>query len=369
MPKTTNANMQIIQEGLFEHLYVFWMFVLFKNSNFINQVWRFILMEVIIPMGGIGKRMRPHTFSKPKPLIHVAGKPMLGHILDRIQAVKPSKVHLIISDFEDTVKTFLKDYAFKFNIKKQQQLLGDGFAIYQVKEDVKEDCLIIFSDTIFDADLSVIKEARRKKENIIWIKEVADSRRFGVVTVKNGYVTGMVEKPEKPVSNLAIVGMYYLYDSSLLFSSLQEAMKNNMQSKGEYRLIDALALLLKKGEKITTQSLKAWMDCGTIETLLETNKVLLKKHSKKIKTENSVIIDPVFIEDGAVIKNSVIGPFVSIAADTKVENSLINNSIIDEASEIVNAQIKDSVIGRDATVEGAFKTLNVGDASEIINKS
>jgi len=325
------------------------------------------MVDVIIPMGGKGTRMRPHTFSKMKPLLHVAGKPMLGHILDRIQAIKPDTVHFVISDFEDQLNTFLKQYHFNYTINMQKELLGDGHSILQTKDEVKDDCLVVFSDTIFETDLSIIKKAKANQEDIIWVKQVEDPRRFGVVFVENGKITKMIEKPDTPVSKLAIVGMYYIHDSKAMFQALEETQKKKITSKGEYRLIDALRIMIEQGQKIIPTELDAWLDCGTPETMLSTNRILLKKTHNTPKTQNSVIIPPVYAEKDVTINNSIIGPNVSIANKAVIDNSIIINSIIDEEANITGAQIKDSLIGKQAVVKGYFKKMNVGDNSQIIS--
>lgn len=325
-------------------------------------------MEVIIPMAGHGTRMRPHTFSKPKPLMHVAGQPILGHILDRIKILKPKKVHFVISGFHEKVDDYIAKFPYNYTLTMQEKPAGDGGAIVLSKKyvDPESDVLVIFSDTIFETDFSELKKAMEKKQNLLYVKEVENPKRFGVVVMKDGYITEMVEKPEVPPSNLALIGMYYIRNAKMMFEALDQIQEEDIQSKGEFRLIDALALLIKKGEKFVPGKVDKWLDCGTPESILATNRELLKKHNKTIKTENSVIIPPVYIENGARIINSVIGPNVSIGTGTVIENSVIKDSILEVNARIDSAQLTSSLVGRDAKVKGNFKKISVGDNSELV---
>jgi glucose-1-phosphate thymidylyltransferase len=342
----------------------------FPTESFINVHLSTVSggsMEIIIPMAGSGTRLRPHTFSKPKPLMHVAGKPMLGHILDRLKPLKADKIHFVIGGFENMVKEYIASYKMNNFLVVQDSPQGDGGAIFLAKPNVnpESDVLVVFSDTIFETDFAVISKAKKSNQNIIWVKEVEDPRRFGVVFVKDGIITKLIEKPQEPVSKLAVVGMYYIRKAKIMFDCLEELQKKNIQNKGEFRLIDALDLMLKKGETIIPAPIQKWMDCGTPETILETNRELLKSNHKIVKTINSVIREPVYIEDGAVVSNSILGPNVSIGAGTKIESSIIKESIIETDAKITNAQICFSLIGQKALVEGVFEQVNVGDNSQL----
>lgn len=341
------------------------------NAIFINHILfenNGDTMEVIIPMAGKGTRMRPHTLSMPKPLMHVAGKPMLAHILDQVLALKPDKIHFVISGFQEQVEAFLQEYDFAYTLSTQEVPNGDGGAILLTKPHVNpdSDVLVVFSDTIYKGDMGVIEQARKNKEHLMWVQEVEDPRRFGVVFLKDGYIVDMIEKPEKPVSNLVLVGMYYLTNAAHMFDLLEKNKKQGVQSKGEYRLLDAMKVMAQTGEKIKPAYLDAWLDCGTPETTLETNKVLLKEHNKVIPTKNSVIIDPVYIEEGASITHSVIGPNVSIAKGVVIDNSIVRNSIIGVDAKIAGAQIDTSMIGKAAVVEGVFEKVNVGQNCQLV---
>ncbi len=315
--------------------------------------------------------MRPHTFSMPKPLMHVAGKPMLGHILDRLKSLKPSKIHFVISEFRELVEKFVSKYDYEYTITCQERLSGDGGAIMLTKDLVnpESDVLVVFSDTIFETDFGCINPAREKNQGILWVKEVDDPHRFGIVVLEDGFIKKMIEKPDEPPSNLALVGMYYIPNAKKMFCALDEIYKKKIQSKGEYRLIDALQILIDKGERFAAEELEKWFDCGTPESLLETNNELLKSLHKKIRTENSVIIEPVYIEEGAKIKNSIIGPGVSVGSQTVIENSIVRNSIVGENALIECAQLDSSLIGSKAAIKGVFKQVSIAENSQVQTKN
>ncbi|MCP3682742.1 MAG: NTP transferase domain-containing protein [bacterium] len=324
-------------------------------------------MKVIIPLAGKGTRLRPHTHSKPKPLIKVAGKAVLGHILDSLKELKPEEIVFITGDMDNKIKDYVeKNYDFKTDYIKQDDLIGDGFAVNLAKENVTSgDVLIVFVDTIFKTDLSKIKDL--KGDGICWVKETDTPERFGVVVLENDYITKIVEKPKEPVSNLAVIGLYYFKDSKVLFESLNEIIEQKRTSAGgEYRIADALALMIEKGNKFEALSADVWADCGKPETLLSTNRYLLEHgHSNDPHNGQSVFVKPVFIDKTAKIENSIIGPFVSIGAGCKITNSIILESIIDDNSIVENAALQNSLVGEGAVIKDTFRKLNVGDNSEL----
>jgi len=322
-------------------------------------------MKVIIPLAGKGTRLRPHTFSKPKPLLRVAGKAVLGHIIDKLKPLDVEEIIFITGDMQEKIEEYVSsNYKYKARYIKQDKLLGDGYAINLAKEYVKDDVLIIFVDTIFETDLSKIKKI--KSDGVVWVKEVDDPRRFGVVVLKNDHITKIVEKPDEPISNLALIGLYYIKNSSLMFHCLDEIIKCNLRSKGEFRLADALGLMIKNGAKLNALEVDKWLDCGKPETLLSTNRYLLKNgFNKEIKTTNSVIISPVYIEDKVKIENSIIGPYASIASGCVIKNSIVKDSIVGENAIIENAALNKSLVGDSALIKDTFRKVNVGDNSEI----
>jgi len=327
-------------------------------------------MKILIPMAGKGTRLRPHTLHKPKPLLKVAGKTILGHILDRIKGLDFDEVIFITNKDNASIRSYVeKNYDFKASFIIQEVADGSGGAVFLAKDLIDEDVLIMFCDTIFDTDMSIIKKMHHDKDTdgFIWVKEVEDYQRFGVVlTDEKGYMKKIVEKPKDPISKLANVGLYYIKNSKLMFEGLEHLYQKKISINKEYYLTDAFQYMIDHGENIKTVHLEGWYDCGKVETLLETNKILLDKgHHVDSKTKNSVIIKPVFIDKDVMIENSIIGPNVSLASGSKVSNSIIQDSIIDNCAVLDSIKIKDSIIGENAVVNGTFKKINLGDYSEL----
>jgi len=327
-------------------------------------------MKVIIPVAGFGTRLRPHTLTKAKVLINIAGKPMISHIIEQIIKDKLATEIILITGFlGDDIEKYLKNkYKLKFTFIKQEEPLGLGHAIYMAKKylytKLKEDILIILGDTLFDVNL---KDLCNSKYTRISVKKVDDPKRFGVVEKNDeGFVTRLIEKPASPEispSNEAIVGIYLIKNGKLLFDSLEYIIKNNRRTKGEFQLTDALELMLRKGEKMNTYPIKGWLDCGKPETILETNKYILNKNKKKINIKSSKIINPVFIGKNVFIEDSTIGPYVTIIDECKISKSKINNSIIHSNCRIEESEIKDSIIGDNCILIRQKGKFNIGDFS------
>ncbi|MDZ4804568.1 MAG: sugar phosphate nucleotidyltransferase [Candidatus Eisenbacteria bacterium] len=319
----------------------------------------------IIPVAGVGSRLRPHTHTVPKALINVAGKPMLAHILDELEKIGIDEAVFVIGHMGDQIANYVqkKHPRIKSTFIEQPDRKGLGHAIWLTKEAVGErPALIILGDTIFRADFRGVLAAGISS---LGVKEVEDPRRFGVAIVVDGRITRLVEKPDSPISKLAIVGIYYLIHSGRLFACLDELIAMDQTTKGEYQLTDALELMLRKGEPMTVFAVDGWYDCGKTETLLSTNQELLDLEAKPMTLPGSVIVDPVAIDPSAVIENSIIGPHVSIAAGAVVRCAVVRNSIINENAHVELILLDGSLIGEQAVVKGHFKRLNVGDSSEI----
>jgi glucose-1-phosphate thymidylyltransferase len=325
-------------------------------------------VQVIIPTAGKGTRLRPHTHTKAKPLLHVAGKPVLAYILDELKKVKVSEVIFIVGYLGEQIEFYVKqNYDFKVRFIEQKELKGQAHAIKLAEDFINQDVLIWFVDTLSDQDLRKIKST--KADGVIYVKEHEDPERFGIVFPNNkGFIEKIVEKPKNPPSNLANIGLYYIKDYKALFEAINHLIDHDMQTKGEFYLVDAFNLMIKKGSKFVAEKVHVWEDCGKPETLLHTNRYLLNKmkQEKYTNLKKSMVIPPVYIDRRAEIENSIIGPFVSIAKDAKVKDSIIQNSILGENSKVEGAQIKESLIGPYARVKGIYKRLNVGDNSEII---
>jgi glucose-1-phosphate thymidylyltransferase len=322
-------------------------------------------MRAVIPVAGIGTRLKPHTYTTPKVLLNVGGKPMLGHILDKLLEEGVHKSTFVIGHLGDQIKEYVvKEYpSVKADFIEQKKMEGLGHAIYTAIPtfDDKE-IFIILGDTVFDVNL---KDVFRNKQSALGVKKVDDPSRFGVAVLENGYIKKLVEKPTTPVSNLALVGLYYIANAEALVKSLNNLVEQNIRTKGELQLTDALQMMLDDGEKIKTFDVNGWYDCGKPETLLSTNKFLLDQKSSTKKFDNVVVNLPVYIADDAKIENSVIGPYATIDKGCIIKESVIKNSIVGSNSQVSKAMLNGSIIGNNTIVKGAFKRLNIGDSTEI----
>jgi glucose-1-phosphate thymidylyltransferase len=322
-------------------------------------------MKVIIPVAGIGTRLRPHTYTVPKVLLHVAGKPILAHILDIVKKLKISELVLITGFLGDQIVEYVKkNYDFKCKFVEQKELKGLGYAIYKAIPEMKDDepVLIILGDTIFDADL---KPVIHGDYDSLGVMPVADPRRFGIVEMKGRFVRRLIEKPERPTSHLAVVGVYNIRNTLLLRQCLEHIVKNKITTKNEYQLTDALQLMIDRGAKFKTFKIKGWYDCGKPETLLATNRKLLAKLEPVSRVKTALILPPVFVSKSARVENCILGPNVSVADKAVLKNSIIRNSIIGIQATVENSILDSSLVGNRAQVKGVFRQLNVGDSSEI----
>lgn len=322
-------------------------------------------MNVILPTAGLGTRLRPHTYSKPKPLVRVAGKPVLGHVLDRLSVLKLDKLIFIVGYLGEQIERYVRaEYELSAEFIVQQELRGQADAVIQARGHITGPTLILFVDTLAEADLSGLENA--VADGVLFVKEVDDPRRFGVAQIEHGRVTKLIEKPDSMENKLAVVGLYYLHEIEQLFSAIDELMERNIQTEGEYYLADALQLMIDRGVRMIARTVDVWEDCGNPETLLQTNRYLLEHGlTHEVETRCSTIIQPVHIADGARIENSVIGPYVSIGAGCVVRDSIIRNSIVNDRAELEIVTLDASLIGDDARISGDFQRLNVGDSSEV----
>lgn len=322
-------------------------------------------MKVIIPTAGLGTRLRPHTYSKPKPLVSVAGKPVLGHILDTLSTLPIDELIFITGYLGDQIEEYVRThYDIPARFIEQQELKGQAHAVYLAHEVVSGPTLILYVDTIFDTDLSILPNLAA--DGAIFVKEVDDPRRFGVTFIENGHITKLVEKPDTDISRLAMIGLYYVKDAQWLMRSIERMMEHNLQTKGEYYLTDALQLMIDDGAHFIAAPVNVWEDCGTAATVLETNRYMLDNgRASSREIQGSIIIPPVYIDPSAVVINSIIGPHTTIAANASVRDSIIRDSIINQGAMVQSAALSGSLVGDAAVVHGEFRTLNVGDASEI----
>ncbi|HCV43503.1 MAG TPA: nucleotidyl transferase [Bacteroidetes bacterium] len=322
-------------------------------------------MRAIIPVAGVGSRLRPHTFTLPKVLLNVAGKPILGHILDKIIGEGIHEGTIVVGHMSDMIKEYVSQVypSFRADYVEQDERLGLGHAIYLSRNTMNDDpVLIILGDTIFDVDLGPVL---RQQYSSLGVKMVDDPRRFGVAETRDGSIVRLVEKPERPVSNLAVVGLYYIRNPRLLVSCLSALVEKDIRTKGEYQLTDALQMMIDRGEVMKTFLVEGWYDCGKPETLLSTNRALLEKKSTPRKVEGVVVIDPVYIAPSAKLVNCVIGPYTSIGEQASISDSIVRNSIIGEDATVRKVLLDNSIVGSGAAVQGNYKRVNVGDSSEI----
>lgn len=328
-------------------------------------------MKLVIPMAGIGKRMRPHTLTVPKPLLPVAGKPMVQHLVEdicKMTGEKIDEIGFVIGNFGKEVEKNLLKVAEKMGAKGhiyyQKEALGTAHAALCAAELLEGKVIIAFADTLFRGEVKI----DASKDGVIWVQKVEDPKPFGVVKLdKNNIITDFVEKPQEFVSDLAIIGIYYFNDGAYLRKEMQYLLDNDIKEKGEYQLTNALENMKKKGSKFTVAEVAEWLDCGNKDALIFTNRRMLETKSDRkntTKLENSVVIQPCYIDESVIIKNSVVGPFVSIGANTKIEGSIISDSIIQEGSSVTNANLISSMIGSSVQLEGNRDNLSVGDYNQ-----
>ena len=321
-------------------------------------------MRAIIPVAGFGSRLRPHTYSVPKVLLNVAGKPILGHILDHIIRDGFTEATIIVGYLGEQVSEYVRShYDIRVDFIEQEERKGLAHAIHIARHTISDEpMLIILGDTIFDAELRPVIAAGTTS---IGVKVVEDPRRFGIAEVSGGTVTRLVEKPENPTSHNAIVGLYWIQRPQKLLAAIDAIMREDIRTKGEYQLTDALERMLRDGERITTFPVDGWYDCGKPETLLATNRHLLDGGKTVDGFPGVVIIPPVYIDPSAKVSDSVIGPYATIAAGVQVADSIIRNSIVGEEARVHRALLENSIVGSNAYVVGSFKRINIGDSSEI----
>ncbi len=327
-------------------------------------------MKVVIPLAGFGTRLRPFTYTKPKPLINVAGKPVLGHLLDKLAGLDISEYIFIVGHLGEQVEDYVNtNYKIPARFIEQKEMLGQAHAIWLAREYLDaEPMFILFVDTLFDADLSTL--ATTDADALIFVKEVEDPRPFGVVTLdENQYITGFVEKPKTMENRLAVIGLYYFKNAEALMHSIQDLMDRKIMTKNEYFLADAMHLMVQAGCKFRVQTVSTWLDCGRPDTVLDTNRYLLE-HGHDNSSEyrhysSAIIIPPVNIHPTAEIRESVIGPSVTIAANCTISGCFVRNTIIDEGATCKDTHLEQSLVGRYARVEGRYRTVNVGDSSSI----
>jgi glucose-1-phosphate thymidylyltransferase len=330
-------------------------------------------MKIIIPMAGMGKRMRPHTLTTPKPLLPIAGKSIVQRLVEDIVTVcneKVDEIVFVIGDFgkdaEESLKKIAVDLKAKGTIYHQSEALGTAHAILCAKEALQGKVIVAFADTLFKADFKLDDS----RDGIIWVQKVEDPRPFGVVKVNDrNVITDLVEKPDTFVSDLAIIGIYYFKDGANLRKELEYLIANNIKDKGEFQLTSALENMKNKGLKFAPGAVSEWLDCGNKDSTIHTNQRILEFNkgenlvSKTHSSYNSVIIQPCFIGENVQLINSVVGPHVSIGSGSVIEDSIVKNSIIQCNAKISQANIRNSMFGNCTDFKHHYSELSMGDYS------
>jgi len=324
-------------------------------------------VHVIIPAAGFGTRLRPHTWSKPKPLVSVAGKPILGHVLDSIAPLNPERVVFVTGYLGDQIREYVEhQYHFSSSFVHQAEMKGQAHAIHLAADHVHGPVLIAFADTIFATDLTVLAET--DADGVIFVKEVDKPQAFGIVQLDGNRIMRIIEKPSHPPTNLAVTGIYYFRESARLLAAIDAIMAADTQTKGEFYLTDAIQLMIDDGARIEAAMMDLWLDCGRPETLLETNRILLSRMDDDETAPmytGSVIIPPVVIAPSARIERAVVGPFASVGENVVITDAIVRDVILNHDSEIANVMLMNSIVGEGAAVHGDFHSVNVGDSSEV----
>ena len=337
-------------------------------------------MKIIVPMAGIGSRLRPHTLTVPKPLTVIAGKPIVQRLVEDIASVIDEKIDEIAfvigptakgfpTDTEQKLLKIAKELGAKGSVYVQEEALGTAHAIYCAKESLSGPCVVAYADTLFKADFKLDANA----DGAIWVKQVDNPSAFGVVKLEDGYIKDFIEKPKEFVSDLAIIGIYYFKSGEKLLEEIQYLIDNDLKENNEYQLTNVLESLKQQGAKFIPGKVTTWMDCGKKDPTVETNKIILGFEEKAgnnlvaedVVLENSEIIQPCYIGKNVVLKNTKVGPFVSIGENSVVENSTIVNSLIQTNVEISNANLDNAMIGNHAKYNGNYTSVSIGDYTEL----
>jgi glucose-1-phosphate thymidylyltransferase len=328
-------------------------------------------MKIVIPMAGFGTRLRPHTWSKPKPLVSVAGKAVLGHVLDMFSDVPEVEEVIFIVGYlgeqtEDFMAEYYPDTPARYVV--QDEMLGQSHALWLAREHLQGPMCMVFVDTLIETDLSDL--ASETVDAIAWVQPVDDPRRFGVAEVDDkGRVQRLVEKPQDLSNNLAVVGFYYFKEAERLVAAIENQMQSGTQLGGEFYLADAINVMLEDGLSMRVETVDIWKDCGKPDALLETNRYLLDNQRDNTvdasQRDGTIVISPVYIHPTAAISESVVGPYASIGPQCVIQRSIIRNSIIEAGALVQESVLDESIVGQNVRVVSQPRRLNIGDNSEV----
>lgn len=329
-------------------------------------------LKVVIPMAGLGTRLRPHTWSKPKQLVSVAGKAMIDHVIGSLSTLPdPQDIELvnIVGYLGEQIEDYIRENYphLKSYFVVQEDPRGQSHAIQLARQYLDGPMLVVFADTLLETDLSFL--AMETADAVAWVKSVPDPRRFGVVVLdKDGWVVRLIEKPLETSNNLAVVGFYYFKNAQDLLSAIDEQMQRDIQIKGEYFLVDAINIMLEQGLRMRVEKVDIWLDAGTPEAILDTNRYLLGHGLENCAHNNHpgvVVIPPVFIHPTAQVSESIIGPYVSLGSGCQVEHSIIRDSILEDEARATGVILENSLVGRRAQLSRRAAVINAGDNTEV----
>jgi glucose-1-phosphate thymidylyltransferase len=328
-------------------------------------------MKALIPVAGAGTTLRPHTHTQPKPLIPVAGKPILGHIIDSLLEVGVRDFVFVIGYLGEKIKDFVEEYAathdFQYTFVQQEPRLGLAHAVHVCREVLppEEPVLIILGDTIIETDFEAILQ---EPYSVLAVQKVEEPWNFGIaVPNDDGLVDSLVEKPTIPKSNQALVGLYKVLETGQLLAAVDHLIQQDIRTRGEFQLTDALMHMIDQGVKMRTHQVRNWHDCGKKDVLLETNRILLKRmhHLKLPEFESAILVPPVYIAANCTIEHSIVGPYVAVAEHATLRNAIVQDAILGAYSSLNDIMLKESVVGNDTALTGRWHAINIGDNTEI----
>ena len=322
-------------------------------------------MDVILPVAGLGSRLRPQTWTKPKPLVSVAGKAMLAHVLDRVLVAEPESIVFITGFLGDQIESWARSSLdVPLSFVEQPVMRGQTDAILKARDLATKDALILFPDMLFEAEFRGLADV--DADVVMFTKIVDDPSALGVAVVEGDRITRLVEKPQEPISNLAVIGIYYFKDMNALYSAIDEQMERGISLKNEFFIADAIQIMIDRGAKVISSPVTAWEDCGSVDNLLGTNRYILDRTAPSAPPAlTSVIVEPSVIAADATLEFSIVGPYASIGAGAVIRNSRVQNSVVEEKAVIEDSRLDASIVGRRAQIRGIAGRVNIGDDGSV----